>query len=81
MATQGTDRFVLNLQEGATPEETASRCMQELIRLVGQLNGAQLPVSVGPNQNLPEGMTAGQPVIDWTSGTPTLKVFDGNGLV
>jgi len=78
---QGQDRFVVSLQEGKTPEETASRCMQELIRLVQQLNAANLAVSVGPGQSLPEGMKPGQPVIDWRSGTSVLKVWNGNALV
>jgi hypothetical protein len=55
--------------------------MQELIRLVQQLNAANLAVSVGPGQSLPEGMKPGQPVIDWRSGTSVLKVWNGNALV
>lgn len=77
----GQDRFIVQLQEGATPEETASRAMQEVIRLTSQLNSANLPVVVGPNDNLPEGMIAGQPVIDWSSGTSQVKVWDGEKLV
>lgn len=81
MSDPNSNRFSLNLQEGKTPDETAQRCMQELIRLVGQLNAAQLPIVRGPQEDLPEGMNVGQPVIDWSSGTPTLQVFDGNQLV
>lgn len=74
------NRFYVQLQEGSTPDVTASRVMQELIRLTAQLNAAQLPIVVGPEQDLPEGMIAGQPVINWTTGTPSLQVFDGNEL-
>lgn len=81
MSTGGTDRFIVQLQEGKTPEETANRTMQEVIRLVEQLNAANLPVVVGPNENLPEGMQPGQVVIDWSNGTSQTKVFDGNNLV
>lgn len=80
MSTPGSNRFYVQLQEGATPEETASRTMQELIRLVSQLNDAMPPISVGPNQDLPEGMQAGQPIINWASGSPVLQVFDGNTI-
>jgi len=79
--SQGQNRFVLNLQPGKTAEETASRCLQELIRLVGQLNAANLPVSVGPGQSLPEGMQVGQVVVDWSSGVSQIKVWDGFSLV
>lgn len=83
MADNGptANRFYVQLQEGATPEETAARTMQEVIRLVGQLNAAQIPIVVGPQQDLPEGMNVGQPVINWSSGAPALQVFDGNQLV
>lgn len=74
------NRFNVQLQEGASAEETASRCMQELIRLTAQLNAAQIPIVVGPQQDLPEGMNSGQPVIVWGNGAPTLQVFDGNQL-
>lgn len=79
--SQGQDRFVINLQEGKTPEETASRCMQELVRLTQQLNAANLTVSVGPNDAFPEGMKPGQPVIDWSSGATVLKTWNGESLV
>lgn len=75
------NRFVLNLQPGANVEETAGRCVQELIRLVEQLNQAKIPISVGPQDVLPEGMVPGQPVIDWRSGTSSLKVWNGNQLI
>jgi hypothetical protein len=75
------DRFIIQLQEASSPEETASRCMQEVIRLTSQLNAAKVPVSVGPNENLPEGMLPGQPVIDWSTGVSQLKVWDGKQLI
>lgn len=75
------DRFVLNLQEGTSAEETAGRSMQELIRLTQQLNQAQVPIVVGPLDGLPEGMLPGQPIIDWRSGTSVLKVWNGKELV
>lgn len=75
------DRFVIQMQEGSTPEQTAQRCFQELIRLTTQLNQAQLPISIGPNQNLPEGMLPGQPIINWSQGIPFLQVYDGNQLI
>lgn len=81
MSAQGTDRFVLNLAPGKTPEETASRTMQELIRLTGQLNSAGVPIVIGPNDSLPEGIRVNQPVIDWSTGTSVLKVWDGENLV
>lgn len=78
---QGQDRFVVQLQPGKTVEETAQRALQELISLTQQLNAANIPVSVGPNDKLPEGMRVGQVVIDWSSGTSVLKVFNGSSLV
>lgn len=80
MATPGSNRFYVQLQEGKTPEETAINTMQEVIRLVAQLNAAMPPISVGPNEDLPEGMQAGQPIINWSSGSPVLQVFDGNTI-
>lgn len=75
------DRFVVNLQQGSSPEETSDRLMQEVIRLTAQLNAANIPVTVGPGQSLPEGMQTGQPVIDWSSGTSQTKVWNGLELV
>lgn len=74
-------RFVLNLQPGKTPEETANRAMQELIRLVQQLNQANIPIVVGPTQSLPEGLNPGQPVIDWRNGVTETKVWNGESLI
>lgn len=74
-------RFVLNLQPGKNPQETANRAMQELIRLTEILNAAKLPIVVGPNENLPEGMSVGQPVIDWRSGTSSTRVWNGSSLI
>lgn len=74
-------RFIANLQSGETPEETANRAIQELVRIVDQLNQANLPIVVGPGQSLPEGMLPGQPVIDWRTGTSTTKVWNGNALI
>jgi len=79
--SQGKARFSLNLQPGKTGDETASRCLQELIRLAQQLNAANLPVSVGPGQALPEGMNIGQVVVDWRSGVSITKTWDGLNLV
>lgn len=79
--SQGQDRFVLNLQPGKTAEETAGRCVQELIRLVQQINAAKLPVSVGPGEKLPEGMSVGQVVVDWSSGVSVVKTWNGLNLV
>lgn len=79
--SQGQNRFVLNLQAGKSAEETASRCLQELIRLTSQLNAANIPVSVGPGQSLPEGMQVGQVVVDWSSGVSQVKTWDGLNLV
>lgn len=76
-----TDRFYVNLQMGSTPEETSERLVQEVIRLTGQLNQAGLPVTVGPGQDIPEGMQVGQSVIDWSSGTSQVKVWNGLNLV
>lgn len=76
-----SQRFVLNLTPGKTAEETAGRAMQELIRLTEQLNAARIPIVVGPNENLPEGMVVGQPVIDWRTGTGALQIWDGKSLV
>jgi hypothetical protein len=76
------NRFVLNLNPSALPDDqTGAVAMQELIRLVDQLNTAMPPIVVGPNQSLPTGIAVGQPVIDWSSGTSTIKVWDGENLV
>lgn len=75
------DRFYVQLQEGKDADETASRTMQELIRLTNQLNAAKVPISVGPNDSFPEGLQAGQPVLDWSSGISILKVWNGQQLV
>lgn len=78
---QGSDRFVLNLAPGKTGDETAARAMQELIRLTGQLNNSNVPITIGPNDTFPSGLRVGQPVIDWSSGTSQYKVWNGKNLV
>lgn len=75
------DRFTLNLAPGDNADETANRTMQELIRLTQLINAARIPITVGPNENLPEGMMVGQPVIDWSSGSSVTKTWDGNQLI
>lgn len=77
----GNNRFYVQLQTGKTAEETANRTFQALTQLVAQLNAAKIPVVVGAQDDLPEGMLAGQPIINWQSGTPTLQIFDGNQIV
>ncbi len=74
-------RFPIDIQEGKTTEETVSRLMQQLIRLAAHINGANIPFVRGPNQELPEGIQAGQPIIDYSSGATVLKTWDGNQLV
>lgn len=74
-------RFIVNLQEGKDVEETAKRTIAESIRLVDQLNAARIPIVVGPNESLPEGMSVGQPVFDWRSGSLTISVWNGKNLV
>lgn len=81
MADQGSNRFILNLAPGKSADETANRTMQELIRLTGQINAASIPITIGPQDNLPDGMVIGQPVIDWSTGTSQLKVWNGENLV
>lgn len=75
------NRFIVDIQEGATPEQTNQILMQQVIRLVGQLNDANIPIVRGPNQELPEGINTGQPIIDYSSGVTVLKTFDGSSLV
>lgn len=75
------NRFSIDLQSGKNAEETAARCVQALIRLVDQLNAVNVAVVVGPGDNIPDGMQVGQPVIDWSSGTSILKVWNGAALV
>lgn len=75
------NQFVLNLQAGKDTDETANRTMQELIRLTQQLNAANVPIVVGPDDNFPTGIGVGQPVLDWSSGTSVLKVWNGTELV
>ena len=74
-------RFIVNLTPGKTPEETANRAMQEVIRLTSALNQANIPIVVGPDGTLPEGMLPGQPVIDWRSGVSEIKVWNGIQLI
>lgn len=74
-------RFIIEAQEGKDADETSRRNMQELIRLVQQLNQAKVPIVVGPTENMPEGMLPGQPVIDWRSGVSFFRVWNGNALI
>lgn len=74
-------RFTLNLVPGATPEETANRALQELVRLTQLINQARVPITIGVNEELPEGMLQWQPVIDCRSGVSVLKVWDGLQLI
>lgn len=76
-----SNRFNVSLQLGKTPEESAEILFQQVISLTGQLNAASLPITVGPNENAPTGLNVGQPVIDWSSGTSQLKVWNGESLV
>lgn len=75
------NRYIIDAQKAATPEESGSRALEELISLTEQLNQSFLPVVVGPQDSIPEGMLVGQPVIDWSSGTTTIKVWNGTTLV
>lgn len=74
-------KFVLSLKPGKTAEETANRAMQELIRLVEQLNGANIPITIGPTQELPTDINIGQAVIDWRSGVSVTRVWNGSTLI
>lgn len=74
-------KFVLSLKPGKNAEETANRVMQELIRLTEQLNGAGIPITLGPNQELPTDINIGQSVIDWRSGASVLRVWNGSTLI
>jgi hypothetical protein len=50
--------------------------------LLDGINGLQTPISIGPGQALPNGMTPGQPVIDWSDGvTPVIRVWTGTQLI
>lgn len=75
------DRFIVSLSPGVTAEDTATRTMQELVGLVRQINQAKMPIVVGPNETLPEGMLPGQPVIDWRSGVTLVKTWNGLALI
>lgn len=77
----GSNRFFVSLQEGKTPEESAQITMQQVILLTQQINAASIPITVGPNEDAPTGLNVGQPVIDWSSGTSQLKVWNGESLV
>lgn len=74
-------RFTLNLTPGKDGEETANRCLQELVRLTNLINQARIPITIGMNETLPEGMLPWQPVIDCRSGLSELKVWDGLQLI
>lgn len=77
----GADRFFVNLQEGKDGEETSSRLMQEVLRLTGQVNSAQIPIVMQAGDPVPEGMLPGQPVIQWSTNAPsTILVWNGSTL-
>lgn len=75
------NQFFVNLQTGATAEDTANRTMQEVIKLVTQLNNAGLPIVIGPNDPYPESVNQGQTVIDYSSGTSVVKTWNGSSYV
>lgn len=79
--SQGANRFIVDIQPGATAEETAQRCVEQLQRLVTFINQAKIPIVIGPDDVFPDGMLPGQPVIDWRTGTSQTKVWNGTNLV
>lgn len=77
----GADRFFVNLQEGKDEQDTSSRLMQEVLRLTGQVNQAQIPIVMQAGDPVPEGMLPGQPVIQWSTNAPsTVLVWNGSTL-
>lgn len=77
----GADRFVVNLQEGKDADATSSRLMQEVLKLTGQVNQAQIPIVMQQGDPVPEGMLPGQPVIQWSTNAPsTILVWNGSTL-
>lgn len=77
----GADRFAVNLQEGKDEQATSARLTQEVIRLTSQINGAQIPIVMQAGDPIPQGMLAGQPVIQWSTDAPsTILVWNGETL-
>jgi len=79
--SQGRDRFFVNLQAGKTAEETCARLTEQLLNLTQQLNQTGIPLVVGPFDSVPRGLKVNQIVVDWSSGTSVIKVWNGNELV
>ena len=76
-----TNRIIADIQTGKTTEDTVANLVSQLIRILDQINQAQLPITIGPNDELPEGLNVGQPVIDWRTGTAAIKVWNGTALI
>jgi hypothetical protein len=76
-----TNRIIADFQSGKTTEETVANLMSQMIRILDQINQASLAIVIGPNDELPEGLNVGQPVIDWRTGTTVVKVWNGSALV
>lgn len=81
MSTPLANRFSVELQTGSNPEQSISRLIEQVIKLTQQLNQANVPIVIGPFDNIPIGLKIGQPVIDWSSGTTQLKVWNGDALI
>lgn len=77
-----SNRFLLSYKStNVNPGEQIRALEINLQDLTNQLNRAKIPITVGPNEPIPTGLIVGQPVIDWSSGTSILKVWDGNSLI
>lgn len=76
------NRFFVGQQiDAKTPEENFARVQQNLRQITESLNGSKFPISLGPDDQPPEGLMVGQPVIDWRSGASVLKVWNGKELI
>lgn len=73
--------FVAQQIDAKSPEENFARVQQNLRQLTESLNAAKPPIVIGPNDQPPEGLTVGQPVIDWRSGASVTKVWNGRELI
>ena len=71
----------INLTNVVAQSEDGGNLKIVLTDLVQQINAAKIPIIVGPNDKFPEGMLVGQPVIDWSSGTSVMKIFNGKNLI
>jgi len=76
-----TNRIIADFQSGKTTEDTVANLMSQMIRILDQINQANLAIVIGPNDELPEGLNVGQPVIDWRTGVTNIKVWNGSALV